>query len=82
MSNSGRPSLRDEEILEGLKRRLMADTRIGVVEDTRRIDVAVREGVVTLTGTVESEMAKRAAGDDAWKTPGAINVFNDLDISR
>jgi osmotically-inducible protein OsmY len=80
MSNpdhSGRP---DEEIREALESRLIADTRIGVIEDTRRIGIAVRDGVVTLIGTVGSEMAKRAAGEDAWETPGVVNVLNNLDI--
>jgi osmotically-inducible protein OsmY len=38
----------------------------------------VNQGVVTLTGTVSSLEAKRAADDDAWDTPGVREVHNDL----
>ena len=44
--------------------------------------VAVQHGVVTLTGQVDSAMEKRAAGDDAWETPGVLDVQNDLVIAR
>ena len=46
--------------------------------DSTQVDVTVHDGVVTLTGTVPSLMEKRAAGDDAWDTPGVVDVHNDL----
>lgn len=42
------------------------------------IDVAVEDGVVTLDGEVSTRLAKRSAGDDAWDTPGVVDVRNQL----
>ncbi len=42
------------------------------------IKVDVKQGVVILGGEVPSWVAKRAAGDDAWDTPGVIDVSNQL----
>lgn len=40
--------------------------------------VDVKQGVVVLGGEVPSWVAKRAAGDDAWDTPGVVDVSNQL----
>jgi osmotically-inducible protein OsmY len=50
---------------------------------TRResIHVTVAEGVVTMTGSVTSSMARRAADDDAWSTPGVRDVENHLRVT-
>jgi osmotically-inducible protein OsmY len=45
-------------------------------DDEIRVDV--KQGVVILSGTVSSWVAKRAAGDDAWDTPGVVDVSNQL----
>jgi osmotically-inducible protein OsmY len=42
------------------------------------IRVDVKQGVVILGGEVPSWVAKRAAGDDAWDTPGVVDVSNQL----
>jgi hypothetical protein len=44
------------------------------------IKVDVKQGVVILGGEVASWLAKRAAGDDAWDTPGVVDVSNQLAI--
>ena len=44
-----------------------------------RVDVAQR--VVVLGGSVGSPLAKRAAGDDAWDTPGVEDVSNQLTVT-
>lgn len=44
------------------------------------IRVDVKQRVVVLGGTVTSWVAKRAAGDDAWDTPGVADVSNQLQI--
>lgn len=67
----------DEEIREFVLSAIDADPRIPPDVD---ISVDVSGGVVTLTGTVPSRFAKRAAGDDAWMTPGVWDVKNDLQI--
>lgn len=42
------------------------------------IKVDVKQRVVILGGEVSSWLAKRAAGDDAWDTPGVVDVSNQL----
>lgn len=42
------------------------------------IKVDVKQSVVVLGGEVGSTIAKRAAGDDAWDTPGVVDVSNQL----
>ena len=44
------------------------------------ITVDVKRNVVILTGEVSSSLAKRAAGDDAWDTPGVADVSNQLTV--
>lgn len=46
-------------------------------EDLR---VDVKQKVVILGGQVSSWLAKRAAGDDAWDTPGVVDVSNQLEV--
>jgi hypothetical protein len=36
---------------------------------------------VILNGAVSSSRAKRAAGDDAWDTPGVTDVSNQLQVT-
>jgi CBS domain-containing protein len=43
-----------------------------------KLRVDVKRGVVILSGDVPSTLAKRAAGDDAWDTPGVVDVSNQL----
>jgi BON domain-containing protein len=42
------------------------------------IRVDVKQGVVILGGEVDSALAKRVAGDDAWDIPGVVDVSNQL----
>ena len=44
------------------------------------LKVDVKQSVVILGGEVASPLAKRAAGDDAWDTPGVKDVSNQLVI--
>ncbi len=46
------------------------------------LHVDVKQGVVVLGGQVSSWLAKRAAGDDAWDTPGVVDVSNQLTIAN
>lgn len=46
------------------------------------IKVDVKQRVVILGGDVSSWVAKRAAGDDAWDTPGVVDVSNQLRVIR
>ena len=44
------------------------------------VEAAVRDGVVTLNGRVQSLSHKRLAGVLAWWVPGTRNVVNGLDV--
>jgi osmotically-inducible protein OsmY len=67
----------DTELADEIKNKLVWDPWV----DANRVQVEVNQGVVTLTGNVPSIFEKRAAGDDAWDTPGTLDVHNDLMIT-
>lgn len=48
----------------------------------RAVDVQTREGVVYLTGVVDTEEARREAGRIAWRTEGVEGVVNDLTVGE
>lgn len=47
-------------------------------DDDIRVDV--KRNVVILSGEVSTTRAKRAAGDDAWDTPGVVDISNRLEV--
>jgi hyperosmotically inducible periplasmic protein len=48
----------------------------------RQVDVQTREGVVYLTGVVDTESARQEAGRVAWRTEGVAGVVNDLTVGE
>jgi len=66
----------DEEIREAVKRALFYDPRVRAFEPT----VRVRDGVVTLEGSVSNLKARRAAASDARNTVGVRSVRNELGV--
>ncbi|SRR5579884_362478 len=44
------------------------------------ISVNVNDGRATLQGRVPNKQVKRAAGHDAWNTPGIRDVYNELNV--
>ena len=48
----------------------------------RSVEVQTREGVVYLTGVVDTEDARREAGRVAWRTEGVDGVVNDLTVGE
>jgi hyperosmotically inducible periplasmic protein len=48
----------------------------------RQVEVQTREGVVFLTGVVDTEEARREAGRVAWRTEGVDGVVNDLTVGE
>jgi osmotically-inducible protein OsmY len=64
----------DGDIKAVLVERLQENPR--TKDDDIRVDV--KRNVAILTGNVSTSLAKRAAGDDAWDTPGVIDVSNQL----
>ena len=68
----------DEEITEMVYDALDDDPLIPWDAD---IDVDVKAGEVTLTGTVPDKHIKHSAGDDVWWVPGVVDVHNNLTVS-
>jgi osmotically-inducible protein OsmY len=66
----------DEMIKKEIREQLFWDNRVNAAN----IDVIVLQGTVTLTGTVTSYTAKRAAALDAWTVPGVDDVKNLIKV--
>jgi len=47
-----------------------------------QVDIVTREGVVSLTGVVDTEEARREAGRVAWRAEGVRGVMNDLTVGE
>lgn len=48
----------------------------------RQVEVETREGVVYLTGVVDTVEARREAGRVAWRTEGVTGVINELTVGE
>jgi hyperosmotically inducible protein len=48
----------------------------------RQVEVQTREGVVYLTGVVDTEAARQEAGRVAWRTENVEGVVNDLTVGE
>ncbi len=68
----------DEQVADDVRNRLIWDSWV----DADQVDIQVRDAIVTLTGEVDSNVEKRAAGDDAWDTPGVVDVINNLRVRQ
>ncbi|MGH2459393.1 MAG: BON domain-containing protein [Chloroflexota bacterium] len=70
------PSRPDDDIKRDVDTALFYDDAVSSLG----VDVSVQSGVVTMNGAVNSELAKRLAGEDAWKVGGVRDVKNDLQV--
>lgn len=66
----------DEQIKQEVLRELRWDTRVNETE----IGVIVHQGLVTLTGTVDSYGKKLSAQDAAHRVSGVLDVANDVQV--
>ena len=66
----------DEEIQRDVLEELKWDSRV----QPNEIGVAVKDGIVTLTGWVDSYLKKRAAEEAAHRVPGVKAVANDIEV--
>ena len=48
----------------------------------RQVTIQTREGIVYLTGVVDTEEARREAGRVAWRTEGVTGVINELTVGE
>ncbi|WP_442935198.1 BON domain-containing protein [Micromonospora sp. CPCC 206061] len=65
----------DERLADSVVEQLRADGRTS----GQHITVTVQNRVAILNGWVDSVDAAHAASDQAWRTPGIIDVCNSLD---
>lgn len=70
-------ALEDEDVRQFVRESLYGDSWL----TADKIEVDVREGVVTLRGEVADYMEARYAWDDAWESPGVRGVVNQLTVS-
>ena len=70
----------DERSDMEIKQDLLDQIRSGPYADQYDINVDVKKGVVILTGTASTTVAKRVAGDDAWDTRGVTDVSNQIEV--
>lgn len=71
-----RRAMSDNDVRESVRENLFQDSYV----DPIGIHVAVDDGVVTLTGTVDDYLEARYAWDDAWESPGVRGVINKLEV--
>ena len=67
----------DATLTSNVKSALAADSAIG----QQPVQVAVQQGVVTLTGNVSDDTASSVAAEDAAKVSGTREVVNDLTVA-
>jgi hyperosmotically inducible protein len=77
MVPEGRQS-KDSGITSVVETSLQANDKV----KARQVEVQTREGVVYLTGVVDTEEARREAGRVAWRTEGVYGVVNDLTVGE
>ena len=68
----------DSGITSAIEKSLEANEKV----KARQVEVQTREGVVYLTGVVDTAEARREAGRVAWRTDGVDGVFNDLTVGE
>lgn len=71
-------SRNDGEIANEVRGKIAADVNVSVQD----IEVRAENGVVTLSGTVESEMARMAAANSAAQVSGVRTVVNNLSVAE
>ena len=68
----------DAKIANQVQSKIAADSNI----QNKQIGVQSADGVVTLSGTVTSELERTAAANDAAQVSGVKTVVNDLQVSQ
>ncbi len=67
----------DQEITKNIEDKLVWNSQINALN----VSVETNDGVVTLSGVVDSYWEKNLAGDIAMHTSGVIEVINNLSVS-
>ena len=70
------PQITDDTINDAVRVKLAGDQIVGVLP----LEVAVKQGVVTLSGTVDQKSLKSRAEKVARKVKGVKQVVNNIEI--
>jgi len=70
------PQITDDTISDAVRVKLAGDQLVGVLN----FDVTVKQGVVTLAGSVEQKSLKARAEHVARKVKGVKQVINNIEI--
>ena len=70
------PQITDDTISDAVRVKLAGDQLVGVLS----FDVTVKQGVVTLAGSVEQKSLKARAEKVAKKVKGVKQVINNIEI--
>ncbi len=70
--------LRTSDIVARVQSALLEDARTG----KSGIEVVEHDGVITLTGVVDSEETREAAEEIAGQQEGVLEVINDLEVKE
>ena len=68
----------DSDIKSDCESALFYDTAVSSLD----VKCDCNNGVITLTGTVDSELKKRLAAEDAWRVPGVSDVQNQINVNE
>jgi hypothetical protein len=68
----------DSDLASDVRNKVLADPNVS----SRQIEVHSENGVVTLSGAVESEMERLAAGNSAAQVQGVRTVVNNLTVAE
>jgi len=72
------PHRADSDIKSDCETALFYDTAVSSLD----VKCDCNAGVITLTGTVDSELKKRLAAEDAWTVPGVSDVKNQINVNE
>jgi osmotically-inducible protein OsmY/uncharacterized protein YrrD len=70
------------ETADTIEARVVMALRSDPRTDIASIDIVARQGLVTLSGEVDNQEIKKAAGEIAGQQKGVIEVINDLEVKE
>jgi osmotically-inducible protein OsmY len=73
-------TITDDEVKDNVLEAINSDTGIPP-RDRKKIKAGVKKGIVTLYGRVSQKRSRLTATDDAYWSPGVLDVVNNINLS-